>query len=306
MSEAGKSEDESEEGKKPTCFVIIPMTTPPDMAKKHEFSGGPDHFEHVLHLLFKPAIEAAGYAMVGPAMMNGTVIHAGIINNLLNAELVLCDMTTSNPSVFLELGVCIALDKPVVLVVDDIKADVPFDIIVLSRHPYDGHLQSWTLKDQIKKLAEVIDEVPKEHNELWQYFGLTREQAGDAPPMVELQEFARMLINALQRQTEILLQDRDGYNSRAPSLTRRPLPPRFSPTPPEGLSKLTQIEYELYVWTASGKSQEYIAEAMNLSSSEVNRYIESAFSKLGIRDTDRARVVAFGKSLNYLMEKYLD
>ena len=44
------------------------------------------------------------------------LIHHTIINQLINADLVIADLTDHNPSVLFELGIRIALKKPVALI----------------------------------------------------------------------------------------------------------------------------------------------------------------------------------------------
>jgi len=44
------------------------------------------------------------------------LIHAEIIRNIENADLVLCDMSCLNPNVFFEFGIRTSLNKPVSVV----------------------------------------------------------------------------------------------------------------------------------------------------------------------------------------------
>lgn len=80
----------------PKCFVIMPITTP---ASFTELYNDGDHFNHILQHLFMPAIEKAGFDTVSPKSTGSNLIHADIINNLSNCELVLCDMSILNPNV---------------------------------------------------------------------------------------------------------------------------------------------------------------------------------------------------------------
>ena len=84
------------------CFIIMPITTPE--ATVPRYGGDADHFEHVLDHLFVPAVERAGYEPIPPIAEGSDLIHARIITNLDEADLVLCDMSCLNPNVFLSLG----------------------------------------------------------------------------------------------------------------------------------------------------------------------------------------------------------
>ena len=102
----------------PACFVIMPIATLPDFLDA--YGGDEDHFTHVLECVFRPALVQAGYNVIPPSVSNSQIIQALIIKNLETADLVLCDISTSNPNVFFELGIRVALDRPVALVKDNL------------------------------------------------------------------------------------------------------------------------------------------------------------------------------------------
>ena len=79
-----------------TCFIIMPITTP--VSKVETYSNDPDHFNHVLECLFVPAIKKAGFVSIPPIAEGADVIHARIIKYLESADLVLCDISTMNPT----------------------------------------------------------------------------------------------------------------------------------------------------------------------------------------------------------------
>ena len=82
----------------PTCFVIMPITTPPDQVSM--YGSDHDHFLHLIEHLFQPAIELAGYQMISPVIANSEVIQGEIIRNLEQSDLVLCDISGWNANVF--------------------------------------------------------------------------------------------------------------------------------------------------------------------------------------------------------------
>ncbi|WP_344341237.1 hypothetical protein, partial [Streptomyces rhizosphaericus] len=100
---------------KPTCFIAMPITTHEHEAKIYD---DPEHWDHVMEHLFVPAIEAAGYTAIRPAASGTDLIHSRIIQNLEQADFVLCDLSQSNANVFFELGVRTSLNKPIALVSD--------------------------------------------------------------------------------------------------------------------------------------------------------------------------------------------
>lgn len=74
------------------CFIIMPITTPELLIK--EYRDGAEHFKHVLECLFIPAIEKAGYIPKPPVAKGADLIHAEIISNIENADIILCDMSS--------------------------------------------------------------------------------------------------------------------------------------------------------------------------------------------------------------------
>ena len=160
---------------KPTCFIIMPITTPPALVG--QYKDDPDHFAHVLEHLFVPALKSAGFEPISPKSTGSPVIQAEIIKQLSACELVLCDMSILNPNVFFEFGIRTSLDKPVALVIDDKTETIPFDTSIINFHTYNSSLAPWTLEEQKQKLAKHVQEANKKsqgRNELWKYFGVAQ------------------------------------------------------------------------------------------------------------------------------------
>jgi nucleoside 2-deoxyribosyltransferase len=68
------------------------------------------------------------------------VIHATIVNQLLDADLVVADLTENNPNVLFELGLRIAEDKPIALIRSKGTAAI-FDVDNMLRvYEYDPNL----------------------------------------------------------------------------------------------------------------------------------------------------------------------
>jgi hypothetical protein len=92
-----------------TLFVIMPFTERDD---RHETG----FFAEVLNELFVPAGKAAGFTVKTARRQGSDVIQSTIVNDLLEADLVLADLTEHNPNVLFELGMRMHADRPVVLV----------------------------------------------------------------------------------------------------------------------------------------------------------------------------------------------
>jgi hypothetical protein len=161
----------------PACFIIMPITTTADQAELYHDR---DHFKHVLNHLMIPAVQQAGYEAISPIATGSDVIQAEIIRQLETTDLVLCDITSSNPNVFFELGVRTAVDKPISIVKDSKTPGIPFDTAIVNVHTYDSSLAPWLLSDEIDKLSShlrVAAGRSQGRNTLWRYFGLTTRAA---------------------------------------------------------------------------------------------------------------------------------
>src|SRR4051794_33933731 len=105
------------------CFVVMPSSVRAPFGQSYE---DPSHFHHVYDYLFSPAIKASGLEPISPISSGSDLIHADIIRNLNEAEVVLGDLSTLNANVMFELGIRTALNKPVCLVADNLTTQMPF------------------------------------------------------------------------------------------------------------------------------------------------------------------------------------
>lgn len=169
------------EKKKPPCFIIMPISTPPHLVETYD--GDPDHFSLVLNELFMPVLTEAGYDAIPPASTGAEVIHSKIITQLSKADLVLCDMSGRNPNVFYEWGIRTALDKPVSVVVDDQTTPIPFDASVVNHHLYSADLNLRNIKETkiaLRKHIADSESTSEGKNTMWQTFGV-KESAEFTP-----------------------------------------------------------------------------------------------------------------------------
>ncbi|MFZ6005378.1 MAG: hypothetical protein ACOYXM_15750 [Actinomycetota bacterium] len=131
------------------CFVIMPFV------ERHE-SHPPGFFAEVLQQLLTPAATAAGFEVKTAIRQGSDVIQSTIVNDLLDADLVLADLTEHNPNVLFELGMRMAEDKPVVLVRAKGTGQI-FDVDNLLRvAEYDPNLWPSTVSNDIPALTEHI------------------------------------------------------------------------------------------------------------------------------------------------------
>lgn len=194
---------------KKSCFIIMPISTPEEFGTKYR--DGADHFRHVLDCLFVPSVEAIGYRAIRPNAKGADLIHAEIVRNLEQSDVVLCDMSCLNPNVFFEYGIRTSLNKPVCVVKDELTKRVPFDAGILNYQEYRSSIDPWELPEEIKKLSEhirVSEERSKGENTLWKYFGLrteARSYVGETGAEAKI-DYLTMQIDSLRQQVGNIVQ----------------------------------------------------------------------------------------------------
>jgi nucleoside 2-deoxyribosyltransferase len=133
-----------------TAFVIMPFS---EKGKQERTKG---FFDEVLKSLITPAGNEAGFAIETARREDSDIIHHTILNELLQADLVIADLTDHNPNVLFELGIRLAKEKPIVLIKSKDTGPI-FDVDNLLRvYTYDQNLWSTTVQADVKALAERI------------------------------------------------------------------------------------------------------------------------------------------------------
>jgi len=131
------------------CFAIMPFV-------EREPARSRGFFDEVLRALIAPAGREAGFEVLTANREGSDVIHATIVNQLLDADLVVADLTENNPNVLFELGLRIAEDKPIALI--RAKGTPPiFDVDNMLRvFEYDGNLWSSSIDHDRPRLTDHI------------------------------------------------------------------------------------------------------------------------------------------------------
>lgn len=142
---------------RPKCFVVMPIADVPGY--------DPGHFSRVYEYLLKPAIVAAGYSPVrADDEIKTDYIVVGIIQQIVDAEMVICDFSARNPNVMYELGLRHAFNKPVALIKDR-RTEKVFDIQGLRYTEYDEALRIDSVHKDIGRISATISETAKTFGE---------------------------------------------------------------------------------------------------------------------------------------------
>jgi nucleoside 2-deoxyribosyltransferase len=131
------------------CFAIMPFG-------EREATRSKGFFDEVLRALIAPAGRDAGFEVLTANRDGSDVIHATIVNQLLDADLVVADLTENNPNVLFELGLRIAEDKPIALI--RAKGTAPiFDVDNMLRvFEYDANLWSSSIEHDRPRLTDHV------------------------------------------------------------------------------------------------------------------------------------------------------
>ncbi|MBI1769194.1 MAG: hypothetical protein HYR67_12560 [Bacteroidetes bacterium] len=128
------------------CFIIMPPGEPSG------YSQG--HFNRVYDYVIVPACRAAGY---WPTRSDSVTYDnpLDVVKNIIDSEVVLCDLSANNSNALYGLAVRHSLDLPVT-VVKDVKSVVMFDANAFGLLEYDESLRIDTVQKEVEILGEAL------------------------------------------------------------------------------------------------------------------------------------------------------
>ena len=129
----------------------------PFSEKEPQHPGG--FFKEVLESLIVPAGKELGFTVKTADREGSDVIQSTIVNDLLEADLVVADLTEHNPNVLFELGMRMAEDKPVALIRAKGTGKI-FDVDNMLRvYDYNPCLWRSTLEEDLPNITKHIKAV---------------------------------------------------------------------------------------------------------------------------------------------------
>jgi len=140
-----------------SCFVISPIGEDGSETRKRA--------DQILKFVIHPAVREFGYAAVrADSMPEPGLITSQVIDRIMNADLVVADLTGRNPNVFYELAIRHAIRKPFVQIIASGES-LPFDVFGMRTISVDHHdLDSVArgvedIKNQIATLEKTPDAI---------------------------------------------------------------------------------------------------------------------------------------------------
>jgi hypothetical protein len=155
------------------AFVVMPFV---ERDAKH--SAG--FFAEVLRSLITPAAREANFTVRTANRQGSDLIQSTIINDLIEADLVIADLTEHNPNVMFELGVRMAEDKPVVLIKAQGTGPL-FDVDNMLRvFEYSSNLWQTTIEKDLPNLRDFIKGAWDNRDSEKSYMKILRSTTKDA------------------------------------------------------------------------------------------------------------------------------
>jgi guanylate kinase len=114
-----------------------------------------DEFNKIYRFVIKPAVEKEGLRCLrGDEIFSRLNVVDDILCHIEASTLIISDISGGNPNVFLELGICMKLNKPIILLAQDSEA--PFDVRSCRWIKYDNTLDGWE-----KLSSQISDAITK-------------------------------------------------------------------------------------------------------------------------------------------------
>lgn len=157
MAFEGKTQGESRpaeaEGKPQTgrrCFVILPYPA------SEEAASGPN-FDAVYEELIRPVIEDLNLDLIrADRVSRSGLIHKEMIENLLEADVVIADVTLGSPDVFFELGIRQTARRAGTVILRHAKSAVPLPISGLRALDYELEARGGISRQQVIEDCRIL------------------------------------------------------------------------------------------------------------------------------------------------------
>lgn len=184
-----ESKDTAHKAEKPICGIIMPIS-------KCDEEHSPTHWEKVKDILSEAINEAGCKPQPVWEGSSHDIIQAKILQNIYDNPVVVCDLSTRNPNVMLEIGMRLTTKKPTLLVAEE-GTTLPFDTAIIHTEFYNPRLEYRTTQRFIQTLKNQISEK------------LDAYEKGEYRPYLEAFEFetvqpSRITVSSDERLNELI------------------------------------------------------------------------------------------------------
>ncbi|WP_431233767.1 hypothetical protein ACQ856_03480 [Mycolicibacterium psychrotolerans] len=213
------SSDGDETASKLTCFIVCPIGDDRSEIRKRS--------DQVKKYIIDPAVEPLGYETTRADLTDESgQITTQIVTQLLNADLIIADLTGHNPNVFYELAIRHAFGKPFIQIGDKSER-IPFDVagqwsVLFDHKDLDSADEA---KRRINKAAKAIRDGGDDYkmdNPVTQTVDLQQLRSSGNPEQIAMAEISQALtdIRTDIRRTRMVVRTPGGYSADEMSAIR--------------------------------------------------------------------------------------
>lgn len=177
-----------------TCFVVM------GFGEKTDFQSNPQrvlNLNKTFEFIIKPACEECGVECIrADTIIHSTVIDKPMYEQLLGADLVIADLSTSNANAIYELGVRHALRPHTTIVLAENNFKFPFDFSHLSMLMYEhlgktiGFEEVLRVKDELKKKITHLLQQPEVDSPVFLFLPALAEKRAEKQEVKKAAEVA--------------------------------------------------------------------------------------------------------------------
>ncbi|WP_342544777.1 hypothetical protein [Lysinibacillus sp. FSL W7-1291] len=183
------------------CGLIMPI------APMFDYTA--EHWLEVKSIITQAVLQVSEFKFKTDIVSNSDgeidVIHKRIVQNLYNADIVICDISGRNPNVLFELGMRLTFDKPTIIIKDD-KTDFIFDTGLIEHLTYPSDLRFNRIVKFQAELANAVSQTYKKSNSDPSYstflgnFGEFKVPALHQTPVSDVQQLILDEISSVRRE----------------------------------------------------------------------------------------------------------
>lgn len=180
-----------------TCFIAMPISDPPG------YDSG--HFRRVYeHLILPACMKARITPLRADDVRAANYIILDILQRIIAADLVICDLSGKNPNVMYEVGVRQAFNLPIVFIKDQ-RTERVFDIQGFRSVDYDENLRVDCVNRDVENLRKTIEATMKpDHNDVNSLVKLLGISKAEPPENKEVSADTALILSSIRDVSERL------------------------------------------------------------------------------------------------------
>lgn len=180
------------------CFVICPIGDEGSEIRRLA--------DESLEFVIGPACKSKGYEVLrSDKISDNGMITQSIIENILQADLAIADLSGRNPNVFYELAIRHSYGLAVIQITRDELTEIPFDVHNVRTIQYDLSASGANkAKEQIENVIETVEQGNKAFNPVTSVAGILNIESGNQTSDINILSELLLKVNGLPEQLDRL------------------------------------------------------------------------------------------------------